>query len=95
MKYPTVDTVLAGEKPIMVHEITQEDVGKPFVWGQFPGALAERKINTEEFMGPIQAGDVGKRIYRVGDIYQVENDEQLKKRQNMAKDLAPWANSLV
>ena len=32
------------------------------------------------FMGDIQPNDVGKRIYLVGDILQVENNEQRDKR---------------
>lgn len=34
----------------------------------------------EEFIGEILPMDVGKRVYKVGDIVQVENDEQRTKR---------------
>ncbi len=31
-------------------------------------------------MGELQRGDIGKQVFKVGDIYQVENDEQRDKR---------------
>lgn len=51
-------------------EIVNADVGRPCfkafgeVWG------------TAVFMGRILPQDVGKRVYLVGDILQVENNEQ-------------------
>lgn len=55
-------------------EITQEDVGKALF--EFNG----RKWKASEFIGRILKQDVGKRVYLVGDILQVENDEQRAKR---------------
>lgn len=55
-------------------EIEASDVGRGFIkaFGKTWLVLG--------FMGRIFPGDVGKRIYRAGDILQVENDEQFKKR---------------
>jgi sigma54-dependent transcription regulator len=36
---------------------------------------------VEDFMGRIMEQDVGKRVYRVGDILQVESDAQRTQRQ--------------
>ena len=33
-----------------------------------------------ESLGIVQARDVGKRCYKVGDVWQVENEEQFWKR---------------
>ena len=55
-------------------EITNADVGKKFfvafkcVWP------------VSNFIGQILPQDVGKRVYRIGDILQVENDEQRNRR---------------
>jgi hypothetical protein len=35
---------------------------------------------VEEFIGRIMPCDVGKRVYKVGDIVQVENDQQMAAR---------------
>ena len=51
-------------------------------------------VNVVSFMGPVQKGDVGKRLYRVpneaGDywFWQVENNEQRDKRLGKARLLA-------
>lgn len=55
-------------------EITEADVGK-WTFRAF-GKL----WMTSNFIGRIQPGDVGKRVYRRGDILQVENDEQRSRR---------------
>lgn len=39
-----------------------------------------RVWNLDSVMGYVQRRDVGKRVYLVDDILQVENDEQLHKR---------------
>ena len=58
-----------------VYEIKAEDVGKSRLLSQ------GRVVHVADFMGPIQQGDIGKRIIEVKPgIYQVENDEQLKAR---------------
>ena len=36
-------------------------------------------------MGRLLPGDIGKRVYSVGDIWQVENDEQRNARMQRAK----------
>lgn len=51
-------------------EITSNDVGKS-VFRAF-----ERNWPVQDFIGRILPQDVGKRVYLVGDILQVENDEQ-------------------
>ena len=56
------------------YEIRQEDVGKRSL------SLFGRGWSVADFMGRILPGDVGKRIFLVGDILQVENDEQRDKR---------------
>lgn len=58
-------------------EITIADIGKVM----FPAF--GRKWSTCNFIGRILPGDVGKRVYQVGDILQVENDEQRDERINM------------
>ena len=52
------------------HEIQPEDVGKDVL------QLDGHPVRVCDFIGQILPRDVGKRIYRVGGIYQVENDEQ-------------------
>lgn len=37
-------------------------------------------IHLQSFMGRVQVCDIGKRIYSVGGIYQVENQEQVETR---------------
>lgn len=36
---------------------------------------------VSSFMGRVLPGDVGKRVYLVGDVLQVENDEQRSARE--------------
>lgn len=64
-----------------VHEIEAKDIGKGFVHcDKRPTDRKPKVINMRDLMGRAQRRDIGKRIYRVGSIYQVENDEQLAKR---------------
>jgi len=64
-----------------VHEIEAKDIGKGFVHcDERPTDRKPKVINMRDLMGRAQRRDIGKRIYRVGSIYQVENDEQLAKR---------------
>jgi len=73
----------------LFYEITKKDIGKRFIQitkHKCPtcgdGGITEL-VNVGKFMGAIQAQDVGKRIYNVsGEVYQVENQEQLEKRLN-------------
>ena len=55
-------------------EITSRDVGTPLI------QAFGRQWLVHNFMGNIQVGDVGKRIYLRGGILQVENDAQFKAR---------------
>jgi len=61
-------------KPTAFHEITRSDVGKTVL------RIFGRTWPVEDFMGRIYPFDVGKRIFLVGDILQVENDEQRDTR---------------
>lgn len=68
--------------PILVHTITREDIDKAFI--KLPGCNScghnHSPIQVSSVIGRIISIDVGKRIYRVGDIYQVENQEQFDRR---------------
>ncbi len=55
-----------------MHTITEADVRHPF---RLP--FASQLLETR---GRLLPQDVGKRIYKVGEIYQVENGEQRDKR---------------
>lgn len=55
-------------------EIVESDVGQPFI-----EAFGET-WSVADFIGRIMQRDVGKRIYKRGDILQVENDEQRNAR---------------
>lgn len=60
--------------PEFVREITAADVGK--------ATFKARGITyrTCDFIGQVLPSDVGKRVYLVGDVLQVENDEQRDAR---------------
>lgn len=58
-----------------VYTIKAEDVYKPFL------RVHGMTIPLTNLLGRILPRDVGKRIYLVDRIYQVENDEQLAARQ--------------
>lgn len=58
---------------ILVAEITPADVGVPYI-------KRSGKIFHTGFMGGVRRVDIGKRVYLVGDILQVENDEQRDRR---------------
>lgn len=55
-------------------EITKADVGRYMI------TAFGRTWHVSSFIGRILPGDVGKRIYQVDDILQVENDEQRDER---------------
>lgn len=57
-------------------EITSDDVGKA-IFHAFG-----RKWLTSGFIGQILPQDVGKRVYKINNILQVENDEQLNARKS-------------
>lgn len=56
------------------YTIQGRDVNKPVItaFGQ--------KWLVQNFMGQILPADVGKRVFKAGDILQVENDEQRDRR---------------
>ena len=56
------------------YTLTAADVGKPWI-----RAFGRTRL-VSEFIGRVLPGDVGKRVYLVGDILQVENDEQRDAR---------------
>lgn len=57
--------------------ITPNDVRRPFF------KAFEETWRVSDFMGEIQPRDVGKRVYLVDGILQVENDEQFSRRTGM------------
>jgi hypothetical protein len=57
-------------------QITQADVGR----NKFKAF--GRSWPVEDFIGQILPQDVGKRVYLIDGILQVENNEQLRKRLN-------------
>ena len=57
--------------PQLVRTVSKSDVGKPILGG---------------FIGAIQKQDVGKRVYRVGGILQIENNEQRDRRLGIKKN---------
>lgn len=64
-----------------LHTIEPCDVGKIRIEKRCPycgGHMADIFISS--LMGKILPRDIGKRIYLVDGVYQVENDEQLAKR---------------
>ena len=57
-----------------VHELRDSDAGKRFL------LIGETVHDLAGVLGFVRRGDVGKRLYLVGDILQVENDEQFEAR---------------
>lgn len=66
-----------------VHEITSADVGRALL------SIGGRQYPVSSFMGRILKGDVGKRIFLVGGVLQVENDEQRAKRRPPMSTVQP------
>ena len=65
-----------------VYEIKIEDIGKKSL--KYIACSACQKtatIQISDLCGVLMAIDIGKRIYQVNGIYQIENDEQLANRQ--------------
>lgn len=68
---------------MFIYEIKKEDIGKHrIVLKCNDCGNLKADIGITDLMGKILDIDVGKRIFKVGDIYQVENQEQLNKRLN-------------
>lgn len=56
------------------YELQQSDVGRPFL------KIFDRVWSVKDFLGRVLPGDVGKRVYLVSGILQVENDAQRAER---------------
>lgn len=66
----------------LVHTVIQADVGKSYHQKpdcQCCGARGDT-IYFGDIVGRFQQCDVGKRIYSVDGVLQIENDQQLKAR---------------
>ena len=64
-----------------VYTITANDVGRSALhYTECETCKRCRTIYTSSFMGAVQSIDIGKRIFKIGDIYQVENNEQRDRR---------------
>jgi hypothetical protein len=58
----------------LVHTISAADIGKRTI------RIEDRPRSVADFIGHVMPRDVGKRVYVVGDVLQVENDIQLRDR---------------
>lgn len=56
------------------YQLQPSDVERPFI------RAFGRVWPTANFIGRVLPGDIGKRVYQVGDILQVENDKQRADR---------------
>lgn len=66
-----------------VYQITIADIGKKSLeYIICPTCGKTEKIYVSDLLGTILHCDIGKKIYQVDGIYQVENDEQLAERIN-------------
>jgi hypothetical protein len=63
-----------GETPNPTYELQESDVKRALV------TCFGRKWPVIEFIGCVLPSDVGKRVFRRGDVLQVENNEQRAKR---------------
>ena len=73
----------------LVHTITKEDIGKKWIitdkYYTF-GSTKKTCVGITDLMRNILPIDIGKRIYLVGEIFQVENQEQLERRLTKEKE---------
>ncbi len=68
---------------MFVYEIKKDDIRKRRIVLKCNGCNNMKDdIDIFNFMGYILPCDIGKRIYKNKNIYQVENQEQLTKRIN-------------
>jgi len=75
-------------KPVLVHTVTKFDIGKNYfkktVYGLPEGdeyySDIHGNVSVHNLVGYFLKLDVGKRIYYVDGILQIENQEQLEKR---------------
>lgn len=79
-----------------VHTIREEDVGKARI--ETPGCkYCEARgpvLYLHDWFGPVQAHDVGKRIFNVDGVLQAESDDQLKARQEIVRGPYDWADDI-
>ena len=64
----------------LVHTITEADIGSRNIKKPCNSCGYVEQIGVTVLMGRIFPADVGKRIYKVGRIFQVENQDQLQDR---------------
>lgn len=78
-KAPNVDDTIARASPPnrRFREITTRDVGRALF------SAFGRQWPVSGWIGHIGPRDVGKRVYLVGDVLQVENDEQRATRREV------------
>ena len=60
--------------------LRQEDVGTRGIAKVCPCCQSKSWIDLGAVMGRVQPRDVGKRVYEVDGVLQVENDQQLRDR---------------
>ena len=63
-----------------VHELLEKDAGKRFL------LIGETVHNLANVLGFVHRRDVGKRLYLVGDVLQVENDKQFEARTRLEQE---------
>ena len=71
----------------LIYTIKKSDVGKGLLTSSKKcpccGITTEAMaLKVSDVMGQVLPKDIGKRIFWTGRIYQVENDDQLAKRQH-------------
>ena len=64
----------------LLHTITEADVGRSHIPKACPCCGHRQPIVISGLMGRVLPIDIGKRIYDVGGVLQVENNEQRDKR---------------
>jgi hypothetical protein len=81
MSYREIFTAAETDPGEVFYTITREDVGKTTI------VTTAGPIRMIEILGRVQAGDVGKRVYRMpcddpaaGWVWQAENDAQRDER---------------
>lgn len=67
---------------MLIHVLTAADVGKRRIRRPDCGCCGQRRppIDIGSAIGEVQAIDVGKRVYDVDGVIQVENDNQRDAR---------------
>lgn len=68
------DADLIDPRPRFIGEIRPKHVGHSYLW------MGDECVPVASAIGRVQERDIGKRVFRVGDVIQVENDEQRERR---------------